>query len=306
VRLSLDLTTQAAADVLLGGQKAALVLINAENGEILVMSSHPNFNPNTLEADWERLMQSKDAPFLNRAAQAVYPLGAAAAPFLLAATVDSAQLPALPADLGTCTPVSESAAEPATWGEALAAGCTGAAAALARTLGSETVQAFYEDAGFFALHPILLPVEAGLPVPTGGSHEATALDASLSPLNLAVAAASISAQGARPQPLLALDLRLPGEAWRSFTTYQPAEAVFSPRAAQDTMRLLADPFHLAWHTVAMILPEDADQTAYTWFVGGSSPGWQGSPLALALVIEGNQPDLALLTGLQVLQTAMQP
>jgi cell division protein FtsW (lipid II flippase) len=306
VRLSLDLNTQAAADALLDGQKAALVLINAENGEILVMSSHPNFNPNTLEADWESLMQSKDAPFLNRATQAVFPLGSAAAPFLLAATLDSAQLPALPADLGTCTQLSEAAEPPTTWGTALAAGCSQAAAALGRTLGSEAVQAWYQAAGFFTLHQISLPVEAGLAAPAGSRAEETALGASLSPLNLATAAASISAQGSRPQPLLALDLRLPGEAWQSFNTYQPAESVFSPRAAQDTMRLLADPFHLAWHTVAVILPEEADQTAYTWFVGGSIPGWQGSPLALALVIEGNQPDLALRAGLQVLNTAMQP
>ena len=72
------------------------------------------------------------------------------------------------------------------------------------------------------------------------------------------------------------------------------------------MRLLADPLQLTWHTLAITPQADESQKPVTWFVGGSNLGWQGSPLALALVIEGNQPDLALQIGAQVLQAAMQP
>lgn len=306
IRLSLDLTTQAVADGLLEGQHAALVLINAENGEILVMSSHPNYNPNSLEADWETLMQSQDAPFLNRAAQASYPLGAGAAPFLLAATLDSSQLPTIPIDLGTCAQPVQPDSTQATWSAALAAGCSAPVAALGLTLGSPGVDDLYQNAGFYDLPEIRLPVDTSTAPPPNSDPAAAALGARLSPLNLAVAAAAISAQGARPQPLLVLDMRLPDAAWQSLVKYQQPQGVFSAQAARDTMRLLADPLQLTWHTLAIAAQADANQAPVTWFVGGSSVGWQGSPLALALVIEGDQPALALQIGAQVLQAAMQP
>ncbi len=49
VRLSLDLTLQARADALMDGQRGAVVLLNAQSGEIFVMSSHPTFDPTRLE-----------------------------------------------------------------------------------------------------------------------------------------------------------------------------------------------------------------------------------------------------------------
>lgn len=306
VRLSLDLSTQVVADTLLAEQRAALVLVNAENGEILVMSSHPNFDPNRLETDWENLMQSTDAPFLNRASQAVYPLGSAAAPFLLADLLDATVLPPLPANLGVCTSTTGTASQPATWGAALAAGCTEAVVTLGSTLGSPAIASLYQEAGFYALPDIRLPVEAGTAPSPDADPASTALGARLSPLNLAVAAAAISAQGTRPLPLLVLDVRLPEAGWQSLVQYQPPQIIFSARAAQETMRLLADPVQLTWHTISIAAQADDASTPVTWFVGGTNVGWQGSPLALALVIEGDQPALALEIGAQVLQAAMQP
>ena len=75
VRLSIDLPLQQRADELLGDHKGSVVLLNAQNGEILVMASHPTYDPNQLDDIGADLAQDADAPLVNRAAQGLYPPG---------------------------------------------------------------------------------------------------------------------------------------------------------------------------------------------------------------------------------------
>jgi len=83
VRLTIDLDLQAAADELLTTNTGALILMNAENGEILAMSSHPTYDPNQLEAQWDQLLQDERSPLVNRTTQALYSIGdLATAPFI--------------------------------------------------------------------------------------------------------------------------------------------------------------------------------------------------------------------------------
>ncbi len=84
VRLSIDLDLQAKTDQLLQDNSGAVILMNAETGEILVMASHPTYNPNTLDAEGETLSQDKSSPLLNRATQGLYPIGSALLPLIKA------------------------------------------------------------------------------------------------------------------------------------------------------------------------------------------------------------------------------
>lgn len=77
VRLSLDLDLQRGADNLLGEHTGAVVLLNAESGEILAMASHPTFDPNRLDEQITELLQDPQSPLLDRAAQNLYPPGEA-------------------------------------------------------------------------------------------------------------------------------------------------------------------------------------------------------------------------------------
>ncbi len=72
IRTSLDLKLQEAADQAMQHQKGALVLLDTSNGQILVMASHPGFDGNTLDENWERLVSDTSAPLLNRALLGVY------------------------------------------------------------------------------------------------------------------------------------------------------------------------------------------------------------------------------------------
>lgn len=75
IRLTLDLALQSIADELLADQTGGLILLGAETGEILVMSSHPSYDPNQLDEIWEILVQDPKSPLLNRTVQGSYPTG---------------------------------------------------------------------------------------------------------------------------------------------------------------------------------------------------------------------------------------
>ena len=84
VRLSIDLTLQTQADRLLGEHAGSVILMNAQTGEILVMASHPAYNPNNLDTEGDALSTSPAAPLVNRATQGLYPIGTTLQPLLRA------------------------------------------------------------------------------------------------------------------------------------------------------------------------------------------------------------------------------
>lgn len=75
VRLTLDLELQSQADALLEGHRGALVVLDASSGAILAMASHPTFNANQLDQQWDALVNDPSSPLLNRAVLGRYPAG---------------------------------------------------------------------------------------------------------------------------------------------------------------------------------------------------------------------------------------
>lgn len=59
---TLDVKLQQAAYDALGDRKGAVVVIEPDTGKILAMVSKPDFNPNTLSADWEKSPAMKKIP----------------------------------------------------------------------------------------------------------------------------------------------------------------------------------------------------------------------------------------------------
>jgi len=84
VRLTLDLAVQRAADAALGDRPGAVVVLSVPEGEVIALVSHPNFDSNKLDDDWERLRADTASPLLNRATQGLYQPGAAFQTIILA------------------------------------------------------------------------------------------------------------------------------------------------------------------------------------------------------------------------------
>lgn len=74
---TLDVDLQKTAYDALGDRKGAVIAMEPDTGKILAMVSKPDYNPNTLNADWEGLVSadSGEGQLLNRATQGLYPPG---------------------------------------------------------------------------------------------------------------------------------------------------------------------------------------------------------------------------------------
>lgn len=76
VILTLDKKIQDKAYELLGNKKGSIIALEPSTGRILAMVSYPNFNPNTIEQDWEQLKSdSENSPLINRCTQGLYAPG---------------------------------------------------------------------------------------------------------------------------------------------------------------------------------------------------------------------------------------
>jgi Penicillin binding protein transpeptidase domain len=64
--------------------RGAVVLLNAQSGEIFVMSSHPTFDPSNLNEIGIQLNKDPEKPLINRATQGLYPTGDMIEPFVQA------------------------------------------------------------------------------------------------------------------------------------------------------------------------------------------------------------------------------
>lgn len=76
--LNIDIRLQLKAQQELAGRRGAIVLLAPKTGEILAMVSSPSYDPNLFvhgisSKDYNRLLQSKDHPLINRATQGRYP-----------------------------------------------------------------------------------------------------------------------------------------------------------------------------------------------------------------------------------------
>ena len=70
-RKGLSSDDKAGADA--GG--GAVVVIDVRNGEILAMTSYPDFNPDTFDEDYTKLLEDKGNPLFNRCISGTYPPG---------------------------------------------------------------------------------------------------------------------------------------------------------------------------------------------------------------------------------------
>jgi penicillin-binding protein 2 len=79
VHLTIDMNLQRAAEAAIGDRIGAIVALNPHTGEVLAMVSRPGFDPNVFakpiisEADWNKIAQNPNDPFMNRAVRGFPP-----------------------------------------------------------------------------------------------------------------------------------------------------------------------------------------------------------------------------------------
>jgi hypothetical protein len=310
VRLSIDMNLQQVADEFLGDRAGVMILMNAENGEILSLASHPTFDPNQLEENWFDLVNDASTPLLNRAIQGRYQPGTALGPFLLAALTTKGGISQLP-DTGISENILADAncaivPSDTSWAQVIAAGCEQPQIILSEELDDGAIQKLLEDLGFFTVPGIgqLGQEELISPIiPSAKDIISGESEFRVSPLQLALAAATLSSGGAQPTPLLASAINLPENGWMVFPPPGEPHQVFSKPNADSIAGLLAHSSLPIWGTIATTLNEP-DQVV-TWYIGGTLPTWTGAPFSMVIVLEEDSPEAALAIGKAMMEAALQ-
>jgi cell division protein FtsW (lipid II flippase) len=254
VRLSLDLNLQKKADELLGGHAGAIVLLNAQSGEILAMASHPGYDPNLLDNTGDQLRIDPGAPLVNRAAQGSYPS---------ASLLD----PLLAARFGQDSPPD-----------------------------ADLIRGFYNLLGLYAAPDLRLPV--GTPS-TFGEIE----NLHVSPLQMVLAYAPLSNQGVLPAPRIALAVNTPTQGWVILPASRDPLKVMkeaSARQAAESLQVADQPY---WRFGTRVSEKGK---SFTWFVAGTLPNWQGTPLTLVVLLEEDNAPAANSLGEALLSEALEP
>ena len=232
VRLTINMELQQSADDLLADHTGALVLLNAENGEVLAMASHPTYDPNMLDEIWDELIQDKRAPLLNRAIQGRYPVGGLLE-ILFPEGVPSASLDSI---------------------------------------------------------PLRLP-ESDVLFDEGVTN----------PLSMVLLAGAISNAGIQPAPRIAQAYLNPAGEWVLLPVLGASIELLTPEDASAITELLKDANTPTWHVTF-----SADGEELTWYLSGTTSEWENTPLALVIIFEEDNPELATQIGQAMLQSAMIP
>lgn len=243
VRLSIDLDLQKRADALLADRAGAVVLLNAQTGEILAIASHPTFDPNLLDQQAPALLKDQQSPLLDRAAQETYPLG-----------------PALQAWLQSINPAPQA----------------------------------FSELGFYTSPALHLPVATA-------SNPGQPLR--ISPLQMALAVSALSDKGIRPAARLAMAVDTPAQGWVVLPPLNQTVQVLSANSAAIVTRALVVKGQPLWQWSGLAGTANKPDA---WALAGTLPGWQGTPLAVVVLLEDANNQWAAYIGQQMLLAAMQP
>jgi cell division protein FtsW (lipid II flippase) len=315
VRLSLDLDLQTMADHLLEGHRGALVLINAHTGEILAMASSPTFDANQLSSTWESLVNDPGSPLFDRAGMGLYPSGYALGPFLLAASNQDASGQFSGTNLQDCALIPTGL----TWGDVIAAGCSEPVRNLVSAMNDQGLITLLDGLGLFAAPTF--PVETlsstrpdSLPDAftylTGQLSSATSVSLKVSPLQMALAASTLSNSGERPTPRLVMAVDTPQSGWVVLPETEQSQSALQTLAANNTAHALASGELPVWQVVTEV-SEAANLSSetnpgYAWYLGGTLPEWKGAPLAIAVLLEESNPQMLQEIGRSMFQKAIYP
>ena len=253
VRLSIDLYLQYRSDEMMTDHTGAVILMNAQTGEILVMASHPTFNPTYLNEIGSQLNKDPDKPLINRAAAGLYPTGSLIDPLARAL-------------FGHVNP-------------------------------NETeLRKVYEAFGFHRVPQVRMQVAESL-------SNAELENLHVTPLQVALASAALSNDGMVPAARIATAVNTPNDGWVILPALGTPFKAVAAAAAEEAAGSFIQQGHNYWSHTGQATEKDS---AVTWFIAGTPPNWQASPLVVVVLLEEENVRLAQHIGQELLVDAMYP
>lgn len=305
IRLTIDLGIQEFVDQRIGMHPGSAVILNAQTGEILALSTYPYFDANAIETNWEQLKVDTGSPLLNRAVQGSYPIGNLIIPFLLSETdqfkkemnSNSSQ------DDGpyNCDLEAYGVID---WQSQARNGCDLFLVRTSRKIGNK---GFHDIIRQFSLND---SQDIGLPVskPYEFSGNAAWFDLifgqeplRVNPLQIAVSASSFSAEGFIPKSKIVSAINIDNEGWVNVLTSE-IENIRPREKSTFVNQFLTSPSISGWEITA----KSEDQNgSYTWYLAGTPVPWSGQPIIVVLIIENDNPQLIREIGREIYNQATQ-
>jgi peptidoglycan glycosyltransferase len=325
VVLTLDSRVQAVADAALGQETGAIVVLNARSGAVLVLASHPFFDPNQLEQDIARLQADAGRPLLNRATQGLYPPGSTFKAITLAAALESGV--AAPSTVFTYTLRPPDAQHHGWWHVseqgilcenhpsnhapfnltgAFIWSCNVAFGDLGLRLGAASYTDYASRFGIGRALAFDLPVATSqlyrTPDYLTGQERFYALastafgqgEISVTPLQMALAAAAVVNDGNIPQPYLVSRVLTPNGLTTAVSRPRVLSAAMSPATAALVRDMMIASVNEGWAQAARVggavvggktgtAETSAQQSPHSWFIGFAGKG--SEQYAIAVVME---------------------
>jgi len=154
----------------------------------------------------------------------------------------------------------------------------------------------YKAFGFYQVPQIQLPTAPA-------SSEADIDLTRVSPLQMALASATFSNHGLIPAPRIAMGVNTPSEGWVSLPALGMPIEVLQASAADEAVSSYLVENQTYWQHLG---EAQEDKSSFTWFIGGTSPRWQATPLVIGIVLEEDNIRLAQRIGQELLIDAMNP
>lgn len=313
-RLALDIEMQQLAMQLLAEQQGAIVLLDADTGELLSAASAPSYNANQLENDLSALLNDPHSPLLNRAMQGQYQPGTALAPFILAWSIENGWITlestvdgltktvAIDGEHLLCATPPESLLSP-DFADVLRFGCPYPLTNLAADIGAdaynEMITAFglvrpddselQEDGG--VVQAVKTKQELGL----AGIGQSSL---TISPLQLARALAPIITEGARPEIRLVDAVRAQGGEWVRYEKSTSSKQILNADTVAKIRSALSKGDHFGYEASAIA------GEPLGWYLGGTRS--LAGNYVIVVVLEGGKSSQAAQMGERLLESVQVP
>ncbi len=309
VRLTIDLDVQLAAAQALGQRKGAVVALDPRNGDVLAMVSWPNWDPNRFDELAPQLFQHPDAPLLNRATQGQYPPGSTFKVVTAAAALADGIV--TPETLVTCDEAyvihgyaiscGNVPQGPGTYPfrEAFAYSVNAIFARIGVEVGWQRLLETAKALGFGTNLGFALPVTPSAVVPDDARLDDVLLASttfgqgqiSVTPLQMAVVAATVANGGFRPRPRLLLAVESPEGRTSAVAPAEPVPAL-PPEVADALREMMVDVVRLGQADAAIPgvtiagktgTAETGRGTSHAWFIGFAPA--EDPRVAVAVIVE---------------------
>lgn len=318
VRITLDAALQQLAETLLGERSGAALLLEISHdcapaacpAAVRAMVSHPTYDPNLLNDQFEALVADEAAPLLNRAAQGQYQPGLLLQPFILATALQQGLVSLDEPVVATAAPVAVggrmlacATPPPANpiWADVLRHRCPAPMQALGARLGAEGLDAAF--AAFGLTRDPVLSMETETrpdahtvdPLLAGVGQE----NLSVTPLQVGLAFAALGLEGRVPAPQILAALQAENGQWQMA---KPQGDAWETAVTTGDSVLAALPDHSGIHEHQVVVLSGPAGSTNAWYVS-LLPGAEANFVAVVVVERSADESIAAEIGRSLLLSA---